>query len=360
MTAMPGLGSGVRVFPELRAAHLEEIDRPSPRRTIYFARKYDLGNQAIPSHCVAVTMPEALSILWRSNDATLELPEVLWLRFLPRWLLLATIWKLRRLRGVKRSSIVFFAIENNTVNHLLFQSGRAGPLVRKLAVSALRLLMRTYVSRCAFGTEAAAATYHSLLTPTRPVRRVTLDLLSSRRLPDITKEPLTVVFVGVLEERKGIHFLLAAWPQVEAVIEGAHLRIIGDGRLRCDVERWAASRPDRRSYDEMLPRNETLRLIGQATVLVAPSLRDGRWREQVGRPIQEALATGATVVTTAETGLAGWLTQNGHRVINPSAMPDRLADNIICALRHPLRVDDVLATLPAHDGRLTADNWLHQ
>jgi glycosyltransferase involved in cell wall biosynthesis len=358
--SMPSLGSGVRVFPELRAAHLEEIDGPAPRRMLYFARKYDLGDQAIPSHCVAATMPTALSVLWRSDDEILELPELLWLRFLPRWLLLATVWKLRRLRGIRRSSVVFFAIENNSLDRLLIPSGRAGSFLGRIFVFALRLLMGVYVSRCAFGTDSAASTYRDLLTPQRPTTRITLDLLSSRLSLDTVKEPLTAIFVGLLEERKGIQLLLDAWPDVEAALDGARLRIVGDGPLRSAVEQWIADRPEQRIYEGMLPRSQTLRLTGQATALIAPSLRDGRWREQVGRPIQEALAVGTTVVTTSETGLASWLKAQGHHVVDPTASQKELATSIIDALRDPLDVDDVLATLPARDGRITADNWLHQ
>jgi glycosyltransferase involved in cell wall biosynthesis len=360
MTSETSLGSGIRVFPELRAAHIEEIDRSAPRRILYFARKYDLGDQAVPPHCIAVTTSTALSILWNSDDATLELPEPLWLRFLPRWILLATAWKLRRVRGVRHASVVFFAIENNSLDRLLNPSGRAGSLLERIGVFALRHIMRAYVSRCAFGTDGAANTYENLLTPQRPTTRVTLDLLSPRRSPDTLKEPRTAIFVGLLEERKGIHLLLDAWPEVEAMLEGARLRIVGDGPLRSAIEKWTADKPDRRICEGMLPRHQALHLIAQATTLVAPSLRDGRWREQVGRPIQEALATGTTVVTTSETGLASWLTANGHHVIDPITAQKELAASIIYALQHPLKVDDVLATLPTRDGRIVADDWLHR
>lgn len=359
MTSKIALRAGIRVFPELRAAHLEEIDSSAPRRILYFARKYDLGDLVVPSHCVAVTTSTAISMLWHTDDATLELPEILWLRFLPRWVVLATVWKLRRLRGVRNSRVVFFAIENSSLDQLLVPSGRERLLVARIAAFILRLLMGTYVSRCAFGTDSAADTYKMLLPRQRLTSRVTLDLLSSRRSPHTITEPLTAIFVGALEERKGLLLLLNAWPEVEAVLEGAKLRIVGDGPLRAAVADWTASRPEQRHREGMLSRQETLRLIGQATALVAPSLRAGRWREQVGRPIQEALATGTTVVTTSETGLARWLAARGHHVISPAASQVDLAASIISALRDPLSIDDVLASLPAQDGRITADNWLH-
>jgi glycosyltransferase involved in cell wall biosynthesis len=100
-------------------------------------------------------------------------------------------------------------------------------------------------------------------------------------------------------------------------------------------------------------------MLEHASILVAPSLREGRWREQVGNPILEALATGTTVVTTTETGIADWLLDHGHHVIRPAHLRERLGPAIIDALQQPLPIDRVLASLPTEDGRALADAWLH-
>ena len=82
------------------------------------------------------------------------------------------------------------------------------------------------------------------------------------------------------------------------------------------------------------------------------------WREQVGLPLVEALSYGCTVVTTNETGLAGWLADHGHQVVPGAAATAELAAAVVRALRAPLTVGAVLASLPAEDGRLAADRWL--
>jgi glycosyltransferase involved in cell wall biosynthesis len=154
--------------------------------------------------------------------------------------------------------------------------------------------------------------------------------------------------------------LIEAWPQVEKIDPSAQLEILGDGPLRDTVQNWVAAKPDTRRWDGMVPREQILKTMQRATVLVAPSVRDGRWREQVGRPILEGLASGLTIVTTTETGLARWLMAHGHCVINPGDLRAHLGTEIIDVLRAPLAVQQVQDALPDEDGRIAADIWLHQ
>jgi len=351
---------GLRVFPELRAAHLEELDRFAPRRTLFFERKYDMAGQSIPSHCVQVGVVGAIRELWRSDETTLELPEPLWLRFFPLWLLFAITWKLRRLRGARERRIAFFAIENNGLPDLIPHRSSGGKIALRLATRLIRWATTSLAARCAFGTPAAQEAYSGLLGPTRPLTVLTLDLPSARVPVTGERHRHAAIFVGALEERKGIQLLAAAWPQVEAACPSARLQIIGDGPLRPELERWAAGEPRSLRLDGMLPREAALRAISTSSVLVAPSVRRGRWREQVGRPIQEALATGGTVVTTEDTGLATWLRQHGHYVIPRDPTAKQLAGALTTALLRPLSPDAVLASLPAVDGRLAADAWMHE
>lgn len=355
---MTPTGPGVRVFPELRAAHLDEIDHYAPRTTLYFDEKYDLGARHIPEHCIRVTTLSAMRALWASAERVLELPEPLWLRFFPRWVLFAVVWKSRRLIGIRRSEVVFFAIENNTLPQLLFSDSGRIPLLQRLVIRFLQLTVRVLVDRCVFGTDGAAETYRPLVKSTRPSRITITDLLAPRDL-HTSKEALSAIFVGALEERKGIPALLDCWPAVESLLPDATLQVIGAGPLHQIVETWAAIRPASRGYLGLLPRDQTLAHIASATALIAPSIPVGRWREQVGRPIQEALATGATVVTTTDTGLASYLQERGHRVIPVALLEERLTSEIVSALQNPLPPEQVTAALPRQDGRLSADQWLH-
>lgn len=329
--------------------------RPAPRVTLYFGENYDLDRSTTPAACRRTTMGAALRSLWASDERVLELPEPLWLRFLPRWLVLATAWKLRALRGVREREVVFFAIENNALDVLLPRFVGRHALLRRCAVGGLRTVLGRLVSRCAFGTDVSAETYSSVVS-SRTAQRVIPDLLHAAA--PAAKVPGTVAFVGAMERRKGVSELMRAWPAVERETD-ATLTLIGDGAMAPEVRRWAAERPASRAFRGPLPRAEALQVLATTTVLVAPSVPDGRWREQVGRPIQEALAAGATVVTTDQSGLAAFLRRHGHRVLRLEQLEEGLAAEIAGALARPLDPDAVRGALPVRDGRLEADAWLH-
>lgn len=344
------------MFPELRTAHLEEIDAQVPRQTYYFKRNYDLRDAALPPHVTQVRPMRAARVLFSSRGRTLELFEPLWVEYLPHWVLLACAWRLRNWRD---RSVVCFAIENNDPVTVLSRGRAELRPIAYVALPLLRVLLRATLSRCCFGTEAARESYRGLLSRHTDTR-VTLDLLRARSDAPEDKKPRTAAFVGALEERKGVFQLMAAWEVVEQRVPGVRLTLVGDGPLMSVVREWANHRPTDRVVMGRTPRAEIRKLLDSSVVLVAPSIPVGRWREQVGRPIQEGLASGCTVVTTDQTGIADTLVQLGHQVVPVECLSEQLVDACIHALLHPLAVGSVLDSLPQEDGRIQADRWLHE
>jgi hypothetical protein len=351
------LAAGLRVYPRLRTAHVEEIDAASPRRTLYFSTNYDLDVTRVPAHMERTSLLQAARVVLGSPEPVLELHEPLWIEALPEWLVIAAAWRAGGFRR-RRRGVVFFAIENNDLRDVLSNGRRSLRPFTPVIRTALRVLVPLLAERCAFGTPGAAATYGPILGRRRPRTSEVLDLLRAKVEPDVVKHSLSATFVGALEERKGVVPLLASWPEVERALPGATLTLIGDGPLRGAVESWVAEAPGSRKFLGRQPRTEVLRTLAGSTVLVAPSLPAGRWREQVGRPIQEALSSGATVVTTEQTGVATALRSAGHHVLDHRTLATTLAPAIRDALIGPLPVAEVLGMLPAEDGRMLADAWL--
>jgi glycosyltransferase involved in cell wall biosynthesis len=349
--------SSIRVFPVIRSAHLEEIDRFAPRRTLYFATNYDLDGREIPAHWQNVTALGALRIVLTAQADSLELFEPLWRTFLPIWFALALAQKCRR--GSRPRVVGFFAIENSTLDALPAPT-RVSRLATRVTAAALRVSIRHLVDRIVYGTQMSQDLYAAIIGPDGPESILSFDLLARRVSAAPSKTPLSAAFVGQLHERKGISALMRAWEQVEASITGAHLTVVGDGPCRRIVESWSAQQPNSRAFRGATRHADVLRMLASTSVLVAPSQRHGRWREQVGRPMQEALAVGTTVVTTTETGIATWLSAHGHRVIEAPVVEHCLVDAVIASLKDPVPPDQVLASLPAQDGRLVADAWLHR
>jgi glycosyltransferase involved in cell wall biosynthesis len=168
-----------------------------------------------------------------------------------------------------------------------------------------------------------------------------------------------LVFLGAFDERKGVRQLLEAWPLVGDLVPDPELLLLGKGPLLDWVRDRAGSLrgvslvidPQREEIWSALSESRVLYLLSQP----APG-----WKEQIGLPIVEGLSVGLEVIASSETGIADWLTQNGHRVLGPDASAEAIAHAVAEALQTTRPRAEIVATLPDVDGRLVADRWLHR
>jgi glycosyltransferase involved in cell wall biosynthesis len=167
-----------------------------------------------------------------------------------------------------------------------------------------------------------------------------------------------VTFVGAFDERKGLRQLLAAWPQVLEARPGTPLRLLGKGGLA----RLALDAQD--AYDDVTvlldpERSAIHEAMRSSKVVVLLSQPSATWREQVGLPIVEGLSHGCEIVTTTETGLADWLREHGHQVLDArTSGPAEVAAAVHRSLDADRTPADVVTDLPPEDGRLAADRWM--
>jgi glycosyltransferase involved in cell wall biosynthesis len=75
------------------------------------------------------------------------------------------------------------------------------------------------------------------------------------------------VYVGRLSEVKGVRTLLEAWSHVD----GLTLKILGDGALRCELEERARRKALAVEFLGFRPREEIMKVIGDAELQVIPS-----------------------------------------------------------------------------------------
>jgi glycosyltransferase involved in cell wall biosynthesis len=99
-----------------------------------------------------------------------------------------------------------------------------------------------------------------------------------------------VLFVGRLNEEKGIPVLLRGW---DGRLSRVQLKIIGAGELEPDVRAAAASDPSM-EYLGVQPLATVLELMGQAKALMFPS----QWYEGMPRTIVESFAKGTPVIAS--------------------------------------------------------------
>ena len=347
--------TGLRIFPSVRTWHVDELNAAHPRPTWYFSVYPGTVESDFPADWRRVTRKEAVRLLWALAPDTLELYEPEW--ELWTWCVLALTYWLRK-RG-RPSRLAFYAIQNYGATSVL--GGRLVWMRRRLE-PLNNLLMRHLVGRLtdriAFGSEAAAEHYELMMRPSIEVTNLSALRASRGDLP--VKVPGSACFLAEVAERKGIPVLLKAWEQVELELDSAVLTIIGDGPLSPMVASWAAERAQSRRFLGRLPHSQALEHLRDTSVLVLPSQAWRGWREQIGDSIPEALSLGATIVTTTETGLASWLADRGHFVVDTARSAQDLGTVFCEALRNPLSAQEVRDTLPSEDGRLEADAWMHR
>jgi phosphatidyl-myo-inositol alpha-mannosyltransferase len=129
-----------------------------------------------------------------------------------------------------------------------------------------------------------------------------------------------VVFIGRNEQRKGLHVLLRAWPEVTART-GARLRVVGADPLSV---RWLARR-QHLSLDGVdllggLSEEELTRELERASVLAAPALGG----ESFGMVLTRAFASATPAVASDIEGYAAVATPESA-VLVPPGDPEALA-----------------------------------
>jgi len=171
---------------------------------------------------------------------------------------------------------------------------------------------------------------------------VTLQRFSDQQpLPELMDGKRNVLFVGRMEKRKGLKYLLRAFIAVKSEMPNARLIIDGDGQLRYGFERrmQEAGVPDV-IFAGYVPDAELGRYYASADVFCAPNTAN----ESQGYVLLEAMAAGKPVVASNIEGFAGVIT---HGVEGQLVLP-KDADALALALVHMLADTEGSAAMGRH------------
>jgi len=147
----------------------------------------------------------------------------------------------------------------------------------------------------------------------------------------ISRDWKVVLYVGRLEESKGVGFLIDAFASLPR--QGVILVVAGTGSTAPDLERVAEERGviDRVRFAGYIPPEETIPYYAIATVLVLPSVSMPTGKEPWGLVVNEAFNQGVPVIATETVGAAaGGLVQDG---VNGFVVPERDSAAIARALQ---------------------------
>ncbi|MDA8395106.1 MAG: glycosyltransferase family 4 protein [Candidatus Dormibacteraeota bacterium] len=159
----------------------------------------------------------------------------------------------------------------------------------------------------------------------------------------------TILFLGRLEERKGLSTLLDAYQLLRQVRTDCQLVVIGDGPLRRGYERRVEEEgiPDVR-FLGFVPEEEKPAHLTAADIYCAPNTG----KESFGVILLEAMASGRPVVATAIDGFRQVLTDGQEGLLVPKGDEGQMARAVSRLLDHPdLRLQ------MGRQGRATAESY---
>lgn len=145
-----------------------------------------------------------------------------------------------------------------------------------------------------------------------------------------------LLFVGRLVERKGVHYLLQALPEIIKTHPQATLSIVGDGPEKENLRRLAVEYGvgGHVSFLGAIENSALSELYGRATLFVSPSLAEG-----LGLAIVEAMGCACPVVATDLPAMRDIVVDNITGLICAQSNSADLAAKICFLLDHPeLRV----------------------
>lgn len=336
------------IVPQLRNAVLEW---PREDRFIfYLARRSELDEG------LAREVPGIMPFGWRAlasviadpSVGAIEVAEPMWAREWPKMLpVLAFVRVWRFLTGGSPMIVGAYAIENlGWRERFLIPGLDRFPRINGAVASAIRriydMTALLFLDVLVFGTGGARQNYQSSLPHSfLRLRHRSLDYamelcacvdVHDRDRPGSESRPVVVQFLGESAARKGVDILLRAWGLVRGESGSADwvLQLTGPGCESVDVGGQAGIR-----VEGPIARQLVYQRLGEAAVVVLPSRRWPRWREQVGLPIVEGLQHGCAVVATTETGLAAELAGRADVWLVPPDDVVSLARAISAAGRAP-------------------------
>jgi colanic acid/amylovoran biosynthesis glycosyltransferase len=164
------------------------------------------------------------------------------------------------------------------------------------------------------------------------------SIFEYRQRQRVHSEPIKVLTIARLIEKKGVAFAIEAVSGLISKGEKIEYRIVGDGMLREKLQQLIQD----------MGIEEHVRLLGWKTheevkvlleeshVLVAPSLTsESGDQEGIPNAIKEAMATGLPVISTFHSGIPELVTDGVSGLLVPERDAVSLADSLAYLISHP-------------------------
>lgn len=152
------------------------------------------------------------------------------------------------------------------------------------------------------------------------------------------KNPNSILYIGRIDKRKGIEFLIRSMPYVVQQIPEARLLIGGKGSYLEKMKSLVSQLDLERNVTFLgfIPDDQLNSLYNKAQCVVVPSIFEG-----FGMTVIEALAAGTRVVGTNVDGIRSTLTSGDYGPLVPYGNQCAMAEAIIAELKNPRKADEL-------------------
>lgn len=156
----------------------------------------------------------------------------------------------------------------------------------------------------------------------QPVRLVPnyIDLATYRDPAPVKRDPNMILYVGRLEKRKGVKYLLQAFAELAERDKKVKLVIAGDGSERDRLEDWVENQEvPRVKFLGAVTEEKKVRLLRQASLFCSPAI----YGESFGVVLLEAMAAGVPTVAGDNIGYQCVMKDRGLlSLVNPEDTSD--------------------------------------
>jgi phosphatidylinositol alpha-mannosyltransferase len=150
-------------------------------------------------------------------------------------------------------------------------------------------------------------------------------------LPQFFDRSCNLLYVGRLEKRKGVQYLIRAFARLEPYYPNLRLLIGGDGPERSRLQRLVAELGLRHvQFLGYVSTEDLPRLFRTADIFCAPAT----YAESFGIVLIEAMASGLPIVAAANAGYAGLLSAHPGNMLVPPANERGLAGALATLIEH--------------------------
>ncbi len=178
------------------------------------------------------------------------------------------------------------------------------------------------------------------------------------RLPNIEKIKNGILFVGRLDNRKGISFLVKSMPLVIRENPDAKLFIVGEGQLLNSLRAFVMENNLGKNIKFLgfVQDEELLMLYNQVDIVVVPSVFEG-----FGITVIEAMSCGAPVIGTNVEGIKGIIKGNENGILVNYNDCNELAKRIVGLLDNAwLRTEFSRKGLETIEGKFSPDRIVNR